>query len=206
MLKLAKKTSKKRTNKKAIKDGDNEVFISKSAAARKVGVTPSSIAHLHQRGTRSFFTPEGLIDTSHQDWKSYVNERKTFDTRKKFKETSLSPSEGKNGWGFPGFKPTTLQEEKIFVEIVQKKINLQEVLLNLIPRSWVEQAFGYVAQSIKNNLVNMGRRIAPMIASKLQLPGSEKIIEKIINEAVEKALIVVRDETQKQVKNLVSRK
>lgn len=201
---MAKKTVKK-ASKKRIKDADS-VYISQSAAARIVGVNPASISHLRQRGTRSFFTPEGMVDTSSQDWQSYLKERETFVRRREFKSSGNSNSDKKNDWGFPDFKPTTLQEEKIFVEIVQKKINLQEAILNLIPRSWVEQAFGYVMQSLTNNVVNLGRRIAPMIAAKLQLPGAEKIIEKIINDATEKALIVVRDEVGKQVRSLVSKK
>lgn len=179
---------------------NSDKIISQIKAAEIAGVSKQNFTQLKK--TRSFFTKAGKVDTSHRDWKSYLKEK---DSKKKIAKKKKEIHESPNrvdDFDFQNFKPETIQEEKVYSEIQQKKIQLMQDLDLLIEKKIVASSFGEISKQIKSNFVDMGIRIAPRIAAKLKLPGSEKLIETIINEEIKKGVVNIISATEKAVEKL----
>lgn len=164
-----------------MKNTDN--IISQGAAAEIAGVKRQAISKLKKAGTRSFFTEAGKIDTNHPDWKSYLRNRESGERRAVARSEIRNSENDLNDFQFQDFAPETIQEEKVYSDIVQRKIAIMESLDLLIEKRLVVFMLGEIANAIQSNFVDHGRRTAPVIAAKLGLPGTEKTIEKIENAA-----------------------
>jgi len=163
-----------------------ESHISQSAAAREANVTQQTINKLRRDGTRSFFTKTGKVDTNHPDWKSYLRERNAKEENAQKRESYKSAKRNPMEFNWIDEVPQTIQEEKIYADIIQKKIAIMQDLELLIEKRIVVSAFGEIIKAAQSNLVDFGKRTSPVIAAKLGLPGTEKTIEKIINEGQKK--------------------
>jgi len=161
-------------------------IISQTKAAEIAGASRIAITKL--KSTRSFFTDDWKVDTDHPDWKGYLRERKAKVRKKDLKENPETQSVEADDFAFRNFIPESISEEKIYADIQAKKIQLMQELDLLIEKKQVASAFGEISKNVQSNFVDLGRRISPRIASKLGLPGTEKTIEKEINEEVKKGI------------------
>jgi len=147
-------------------------LITQKEAADIAGVSKQAIGKLKK--TRSFFTEDGKVDIEHADWKSYLKSQLSGNNSKSYNE---NPEDFH--WG--NFKPETIQEEKIYADILSKKIDIMKEMDITIEKKIVISAFGEIIKAIQSNFVDHGRRVSPLIAQKLGMPGTEKIIEKLEN-------------------------
>lgn len=168
-------------------------IISQIEAANLAGVKKQAISKLKE--TRSFFTKNNRVDTNHKDWKSYLKNKKSDG---ELNEAKKNPED----FNWLNAKPTTIQEEKIYADIIQKKIDIEKDVDLVIDKKVVISAFGEIVKSIQSNFVDHGRRVSPLIAAKLGLPGTEKAIEKIENAEQKKNIENVISDVLKVIKKL----
>ena len=167
--------------------------ISQIKAAELAGVKKQAISKL--RSTRSFFTKNNKVDTRHPDWISYLKDKKS---NSKIKSSKKNPED----FQWLNERPTTIQEEKIYADIIQKKIDIEKDVDLVIEKRIVVAAFGEIVKSIQSNFVDYDRRVSPLIAAKLGLPGTEKTIEKILSPEKKKSLENVISDVAKVIKKL----
>jgi hypothetical protein len=161
-------------------------IISQNAAAELAGVSRAAISKL--KNTRSFFTKTGKVDTDHPDWKSYLKEKQSAKDNAEKRETYRRSIKNPEDFNWINETPTTIQEEKIYADIISKKLDIEKDLENLIEKRIVKAAFGEIIKAIQSNNVDFGSRVSPRIAAKLGMVGTEKLIEPILNEEQKKAI------------------
>ena len=179
-----------------------ERYITQMKASQLVGVSKQAISLLRKNGSRSFYTKAGKIDTDHPDWKSYLKEKLANQQNTKKRKAFRDAKDNPNDFNWLNEKPTTIQEEKIYADIIQKKIAIMQDLGMLIDKKIVSSAFGEIAKQVRSNFVDLGRRVSPRISAKLKLPGSEKIIEQIINDEIKKGILNIISATKKATDKL----
>jgi hypothetical protein len=119
----------------------------------------------------------------------------------KIKKIRSSVSDGKN-FDFQDFKPTSIQEQKIYADTISKRIDIEKDIELLIEKRIYVASIGAIGGAINSNFVLFGRGIADRVAQKLGLPGVVKIVEKIINEEMEKRLRNVIDKIEEELRKI----
>ena len=171
-------------------------IISQKEAASIAGVSTEAIRKL--QGTRSFFTDSkpAKVNTSHPDWQGYLREQMA---KHKTPQKKLLIEDAFQ-WG--NFKPESIQEEKTYADILTKKIEIMKSMESLIEKKIVIAAFGEIVKAIQSNLIDYEKRVAPLIAAKLGMPGTEKMIEKIMGAEKKKSMENVIDAAERAIDKL----
>ena len=81
-----------------------------------------------------------------------------------------------------------LQERKIKQEIRKLEIDNEIKLRNLVDRKLVQSILAEVGHAIQTNLVDRGRREAPVMSAKLGIPQLERDLEMMLNKQDEKSI------------------
>ena len=180
--------------------GSKESIISQNAASEIAGVTRQALNKL--KNTRSFFTKTGKVNTDHPDWKSYLNEKQALKDNAEKREGYRRSIKNPEDFNWINETPTTIQEEKIYADIVQKKLDIERELENLIEKRVVKAAFGEIIKAIQSNNVDFGSRVSPRIAAKLGMVGTEKLIEPILNEEQKKGIENIISAVERAIRKL----
>jgi len=193
------------------KQNDSPHIITQYAASQIPGMPSKQNfnAMFHKNNSMySFFTPDGKIDTSHPDWETYQQERKSstwgiksaekkavgVNERKSEDGAGKKKSDGKvdekdSGWrrehaltgGYnpAGFYPTNPGQLKSMTEVTRMNLEMRIKLQEYIQKDIVDSYIDRIAQGI-NQFVNLGRTVSNPICQKLDRMGMEKEVEKII--------------------------
>ena len=194
-------------------------IISQTAAAEIAGVKRQAINQLFKKDVSpyNFFTPDGKVDTSHNDWKIYLDDRSNKtqnnvkpvrqsaekNTQRKDKQQTedkpgkKNPDDDRTKWNREhaltgGYDPSIFYPQnpaqlKSLTDIVAKNLEMRIKLGDLIQREILDYYMDTITQCMQL-LVDFGRGVSSAVCHKLDRMGMEKDVEKIINPEIKKII------------------
>lgn len=209
----------------------NSNLVSQAEAGRLAGVSRAAIGKIIKYGTYSFHVTDGgktKIDTSHQDWASYMHERgsgaSSSDINKELAMTKIQSrgKPGKNksgksngdeneesekqkhalngGFDIANYIPTNIADVKRLTEIQKLNIEMRVRLGELIERDLIMPVLDAIGQSIQSYFVDLPRKTSNKICKKLDRVGMEKEVEKVLSEPIAKGIREMKKISEKMSK------
>jgi len=101
--------------------------------------------------------------------------------------TEFDPKEINN------FPPTTIRELKTQTEVHKLNIEILARYKELLQRELFEAVIQEISNLVQSNFVDLGRRVSAQICQRLERPGLEKEVEKIINPDVQRGIQGIKE-------------